>query len=92
VHSTSPKSIIINLYLQVLTFQEKCLIQFGDDTERWAHFRDLRKIKIQEETDISCILCKSIQSTSSNKILLCHYCRRGYHQICHEVLFLVISV
>ncbi|EFX83722.1 hypothetical protein DAPPUDRAFT_301671 [Daphnia pulex] len=75
---------IFGTIVQVLTFQEKCLIQFGDDTERWAHFRDLRKIKIQEETDISCILCKSIQSTSSNKILLCHYCRRGYHQSCHE--------
>lgn len=75
---------IFGTIVQVLLFDEKCLIQFGDDTERWAHFRDLRKIKIQEEAEISCTRCKSIQSSPCNHILLCHYCRRGYHQNCHE--------
>jgi len=63
---------------------EKCLIQFGDDTERWSLFRDLKKVRIQEDSDIPCIICKSMQSSPTNEILLCHYCRRGYHQICHE--------
>ena len=65
---------------------EKCLIQFGDDTERWSLFRDLKKVRIQEDSDIPCIICKSMQSSPTNEILLCHYCRRGYHQICHEVV------
>ena len=66
---------------------EKCLIQFGDDTERWSQFRDLKKVRIQEDSDIPCILCKSIKSSPTDEILICHYCRRGYHQICHEVQY-----
>lgn len=69
--------------VEVQTTEEKCLVQFGDSTETWAHYRDLRKVKVQ--TSISCILCKTSQSNSDNQILICHYCRRGYHQTCHDV-------
>jgi len=70
--------------VQVDIVNEKCLIQFGDDTERWSQFRDLKKVQIKEESEIPCILCKSIKSSPKDEILLCHYCRRGYHQTCHE--------
>ena len=82
---TLPVSQYIVFVFQVLNNEEKCLIQFGDDTERWASFQDLHKVKSPEGPESSCIVCKGMKSHPNNQVLLCHYCRRGYHQNCHEV-------
>lgn len=68
--------------------EERCLIQFDNDIEKWATFRSLRKIKSQDELIVSCIVCKSTHSSQGNLILPCYLCRRGYHQNCHKVHFI----
>ncbi|KAK3884408.1 hypothetical protein Pcinc_011311 [Petrolisthes cinctipes] len=60
---------------------ERCLVQFEDNTAHWSLYKDISKLKLPESDDL-CVVCKSSKSWDTNEIVLCHICEQGYHQDC----------
>lgn len=81
------KQIAVTLFtfwLQVDSENERCLVQFEDNTAHWSLYKDISKLKLPESDDL-CVVCKSSKSWDTNEIVLCHICEQGYHQDCLQV-------
>jgi hypothetical protein len=63
--------------------REKCLVQFGDDTERWSPFEELKKFSTNTETENAplCVVCKK---SDADTVEVCEKCGRGYHKKCTD--------
>ncbi|KAG8234250.1 hypothetical protein J437_LFUL007757, partial [Ladona fulva] len=70
--------------VKVDTVNDRCLVKFGDNTQRWSSLKDLAKLSSQDEHELLCVVCKKSNQKSYDSILVCDHCGRGYHQNCHR--------
>lgn len=65
----------------MLTGLTQCLVQFRDNSERWAAIDELTLFNA-EYTKPVCVVCKS--QNESETVEVCEKCGRGYHHNCAD--------
>ncbi|XP_046398166.1 uncharacterized protein LOC124164971 [Ischnura elegans] len=70
--------------VEVDAASDRCLVKFGDNTQRWSSLKDLAKLASQSEHELLCVVCKKSNAKAFDTILVCDHCGRGYHQNCHR--------
>ncbi|BES94008.1 Hypothetical proteinD [Nesidiocoris tenuis] len=60
--------------------KDQALVKFDDNTETWSTFGFLTK----NLSGVECSSCKECTFESSNDILVCDRCSKGFHQQCHS--------
>ncbi|XP_071447791.1 polycomb protein Pcl [Hetaerina americana] len=78
--------------VEVDAASDRCLVKFGDNTQRWSSLKDVAKLASQSEHELLCVVCKKSNSKAYDTILVCDRCGRGYHQTCHRPNVNVVEV
>ncbi|XP_063705304.1 polycomb protein Pcl [Culicoides brevitarsis] len=68
----------------VLATANQCLVQFDDNTQKWASHSDLKRFgtsKVDDDGPL-CVVCK--KKEEKKDVEVCEKCGRGYHRDCTQ--------
>ncbi|KAF4532724.1 hypothetical protein B566_EDAN011916, partial [Ephemera danica] len=46
---------------------ERCLVKFGDNTQRWSKFKDITRLSMSGSEQPSCVVCKKSKSGTNSR-------------------------
>lgn len=68
----------------VLAATNQCLVQFDDNTQKWASYNELKRFgtsKVDDDAPL-CVVCK--KKEEKQEVEVCEKCGRGYHRDCTQ--------
>lgn len=68
----------------VLAAANQCLVQFDDNTQKWASYSELKRFgtsKVEDDGPL-CVVCKVKEE--KQEVEVCERCGRGYHRDCTQ--------
>lgn len=71
----------------VLAATNQCLVQFDDNTQKWASYNELKRFgtsKVENDAPL-CVVCKVKEE--KREVEVCERCGRGYHRECSQGYF-----
>lgn len=66
-----------------LAATNQCLVQFDDNTKKWATYSEVKRFGTSKEIEDDAPLCVVCKVKEENRVVeVCERCGRGYHQYC----------